>query len=76
MESLADTVRDRGPESGLLGRATRGVADALEGSGKYLEEKNLSGMADDVTSMIKKNPIPALLIGIGVGFLLGRALRS
>lgn len=76
MQSLADTVRDRGPHEGVLGRATRGVADALDSSGKYLEDKHLSGMADDFTSLIKNNPIPALLVGVGVGFLLGRALRS
>jgi hypothetical protein len=26
--------------------------------------------------MIKRNPIPAVLIGLGIGFLLGRTLRS
>jgi hypothetical protein len=36
----------------------------------------LSGMMGDVTSLIKRNPIPALLIGLGVGVLIGRALRS
>jgi len=76
MESLAGTVRDRGPDDGMLGRATRTVADALDSSGRYLEEKNLSGMADDMTKLIKNNPIPALLVGVGLGFLLGRALRS
>jgi len=76
MQSLAGTVRDQGPQSGMLGQATRGVASALEQGGKYLEDKNLSGMADDLTGLIKNNPIPALLIGVGVGFLLGRAIRS
>jgi len=26
--------------------------------------------------MIRRNPIPALLLGLGVGFLLARALSS
>jgi hypothetical protein len=76
MESLADTVRDRGPSSGVLGSATGAVAGTLEQAGRYMEDKNLSGMMDDVTGMIKRNPIPALLLGIGLGFVLGRALRS
>jgi len=76
MQSLADTVRQKGPESGVLGRASDAVADTLESTGRYIEDKNLSGMANDLTDMIRKNPIPALLIGVGVGFLLGRALRS
>jgi hypothetical protein len=29
-----------------------------------------------VTEMIKRNPIPAVLVGVGLGFLLGRTLRS
>jgi len=76
IQSLADSVRDKGPSSGMLGKATETVAGALEHTGKYLEDKQLSGMAEDVTGLIKKNPIPALLIGVGVGFLLGRMLKG
>src|SRR5437763_1675969 len=67
MQSFADTVRDRGPSSGMLGSATSAVADTLESTGEYLESHGLSGMANDLTDLIRKNPIPALLIGIGVG---------
>jgi uncharacterized membrane-anchored protein YhcB (DUF1043 family) len=30
-------------------------------------------MAEDFTGMIRRNPIPALLIGVAVGFLIARA---
>jgi hypothetical protein len=60
----------------MLGKASEAVASTLEKGGSYLQDKNLSGMADDVTEMIKRNPIPAVLIGVGLGFLLGRTLRS
>ena len=76
IESVADKVRDSGPQQGMLGSATRGVADTLEGAGKYLEDKNLHGMVDDMTGLIKRNPIPAVLLGLGIGFLVGRALSS
>ena len=33
-------------------------------------------MADDLTDLIRRNPIPALLVGVGVGFLLARATTS
>jgi len=74
MQNLAGTVRDSGPREGVLGSATRGVADGLEGAGKYLEEKNLTGMMDDVNGLIKRNPVPAVLLALGIGFLVGRAL--
>jgi hypothetical protein len=76
MQHLAETVRDKGPDSGMLGTATGYVADTLEGTGKYIEDRNLGGMMDDMTGLIKRNPIPAVLIGLGIGFLLGRTLRS
>jgi ElaB/YqjD/DUF883 family membrane-anchored ribosome-binding protein len=74
--SLADTVRQQGPREGVLGTATQSVASGLEQAGKYIEDKQLSGMADDVGGMIKAHPIPAVMIALGVGFLLGRALRD
>jgi hypothetical protein len=75
-QSLAHTLRDQGPREGYLGQASGAVATGLEQAGKYLEDKHLSGMAGDFGSLIKSHPIPAVLIGIGVGFLLGRALRD
>jgi len=29
-----------------------------------------------MTEMIRRNPIPAVLLGVGLGFLIGRSLRS
>jgi len=60
----------------VLGRATDTAADGIKDVGRYLEDKNLSGMMDDVTELVRRNPIPALLVGVGIGFLLARTLRS
>ena len=76
MESLAGTVRDRLPHEGMLGSAASSVAGGLESSGKYLEQEGLQGIAEDVTNMIRRNPIPALVLGIGLGFLLARLTTS
>lgn len=72
MESLADSIRERAPREGVLGTASGEVARTLESGGRYLREEGLSGMMDDLTSVIRKNPLPAVLIGIGLGFLLAR----
>jgi hypothetical protein len=72
MESLAGTIRERGPREGMWGSASDQVARTLETGGRYLKEEGLSGMLDDVAVMVRKNPIPAILVGIGVGFLLAR----
>jgi hypothetical protein len=33
-------------------------------------------MANDLTDLIKRNPIPALLLAVAVGVLIARATRS
>jgi hypothetical protein len=76
LESAAGAVRDHGPQSGMLGTAAGKVADTLEGTGRYLREEGVTGMAEDLTDLIRRNPIPALLLGLGVGYLLARALSS
>jgi len=72
MENLAGTIRDRGPQSGAFGRASSTVADTLDRTGRYLEDQGLSGMADDLTTLVRNHPLPAVLVGIGLGFMLAR----
>jgi len=76
LESAAESIREHTPHTGMLGTAATKVADAVESSGHYLKEEGLSGMANDLTEMVKRNPIPALLLAIGVGVLIARATRS
>jgi ElaB/YqjD/DUF883 family membrane-anchored ribosome-binding protein len=76
MQSLGDMARKNLPSEGYMGAASKAVAQGLDSAGKYVEEKSLSGMTEDIGSLIKNHPIPAVLIGVGIGYLLGRALRS
>jgi len=76
MENLAGTIRDRGPREGFMGKATSTVADTLDRTGRYLEDQGFSGMAEDLTSMIRNHPLPALLLGVGLGFMLARLTTS
>jgi hypothetical protein len=59
-----------------MGTVADRTARGLEDAGRYLQEEGLSGMADDFTDLIRRNPIPAVLIGIGLGFMIARACRS
>jgi hypothetical protein len=73
MKNLAGTIREHTPATGPLGTASTAVADTLESSGRYLQTHGLSGIGDDLTNLIRRNPIPALFCGIAVGFLISRA---
>jgi ElaB/YqjD/DUF883 family membrane-anchored ribosome-binding protein len=74
MTSLAGQVRQRAPQSGMLGSATSAVAGGLEESGRYFREHGVRDMADDATNVIRRYPVAALCIGFSAGFLLGMAL--
>jgi ElaB/YqjD/DUF883 family membrane-anchored ribosome-binding protein len=73
MENLAAGIRERSPSEGILGTASCKVADTLESSGKYLEEHGMGDMVNDLTDIIRRNPIPSVLVGVGIGFVLARA---
>ncbi len=75
MKSLAGSIRAKAPQSGVLCNAASGVASTLESGGAYLQEHNFHGMAGDATSLIRRYPFQAILVGVGVGFLVGRVLR-
>jgi len=64
--SLAGNVRESVPGGEY-------VADALESGTRYFQEHSFRDMTDDVAGVIRRNPIPALLVGIGIGFLIARS---
>jgi uncharacterized protein YjbJ (UPF0337 family) len=73
--SLADVIRDRAPHEGAVATAATTMADKLGAAGSYLQEKNLDHMVSDLSNMIRRYPVPSLLIGLGIGYLLARSTR-
>ncbi len=76
IKHLGETIGEHTPHEGIFGSASQAVAGTLKEGGKYLEEGKMSGMIDDAANLIRRNPVPAVLIGIGLGFLLGRLVRT
>jgi len=76
MKSLAGTIRSNAPHEGMLGNAGTAVANTLETYGRELEQHGLGGIADDITNTVRRHPVPAVLIGIGLGFLLARTFAK
>lgn len=81
--TVADTARDWATgavgavkDSDAVHKATDAVHEAWETGSQYIHDHNFKDMADDVAGVIRRNPIPALLVGIGLGFVLARSLRS
>jgi hypothetical protein len=76
MKSLAGAIRDHTPKDGAVGSASSSLAESLENGGRYLQEEGLGGMATDITNLVRRNPIPALLVGLGIGFVLAKITTS
>jgi uncharacterized protein YjbJ (UPF0337 family) len=56
------------------GTAATAVTDMVAGAGTYIQEKGVQALPGDLTALIRRYPVPAVLIGLGIGLLLGRAL--
>jgi len=76
IRSAAEGIRERAPQSGVFGSAASSLTDTMENAGRYLEEKGMSGAAEDLTGLIRRHPVPSVLIGIGLGILLGQFMTS
>ena len=73
--SLADVIREKAPHEGAMGTAATAVAEKLDVAGSYLQEKDLNHVLGDVSGIIRRYPVPSLLIGLGIGYLLARTTR-
>jgi uncharacterized protein YjbJ (UPF0337 family) len=68
--SLTATAGEVGSKvQGMATSAASSVASTVSGAGTYLQD-----LPGELTGLIRRYPLPSLLVGIGVGFLLGRSL--
>lgn len=73
--SLAGVIREKAPHEGAMGTAATTVAEKLDAAGSYLQAKNLDHMMGDLSDVLRRYPIPSLLVGLGIGYLLARSTR-
>jgi uncharacterized protein YjbJ (UPF0337 family) len=60
----------------MAGAAATAVADTMAGAGTYVQETGVQALPGDLVGLIRRHPVPALLIGLGIGFVLGRSLGT
>jgi uncharacterized protein YjbJ (UPF0337 family) len=68
VQEWAGEARDVAQHAGE--KVQQWAGDAYEHAGDYAGD-----FGREVTSLVRKHPIPALLIGFGIGVLLGRSAR-
>ena len=71
-----------GSAIGIAREAAENFTSSVSGAAAYAGQKaedatssvgGLRHIASDVTELIRRNPVPAMLIGIGLGFLVAQA---
>jgi hypothetical protein len=76
IQQLANRISVNAPQEGMLRNASQLVASTVKEGGQYLEGAKLSGMTKDVAHVIRRNPITAIMIAIGLGWFVGRKLKG
>src|SRR5438105_1336782 len=59
-----------------LDDAKQKVSEAAERGKQYFEENNFKDIVADVQELIGRYPLQSALVGIGIGFVMGRILTS
>lgn len=75
MTDVAQTIREKAPDSGPVADVADTAAQTLERAGTYLQQQDLASMRADLEGIIRRHPLESLLIGLGIGYLLARSTR-
>jgi ElaB/YqjD/DUF883 family membrane-anchored ribosome-binding protein len=74
--TTAEGAADEGTGSGRFGRAKEFMGGKYNSMRERVEDVDFGAMVDGVRTYVRSNPGKALLISVGVGFLVGLLLRS
>jgi len=70
--SLAETAGElKAQAEAAASTAATTVGDTVAGAVSSLQEISVTDLTGTVTDFIRRHPIPSLVIGLGVGFVLG-----
>jgi len=92
LETGAEKLRQRGTDGSLAGASGTGsvalesdgrmsdvtsrVATGMQSSADWLRDADLDGLKTGIERQVKEHPGRTLLIAVGIGYLLGKALRK
>jgi len=57
-----------------VGDTVSRAVESVSGAGQYLQDASPGELRSDVTDFVKKHPKASIAVGLGLGFLLTRAL--
>jgi len=69
MSDVGHALREKVPTS------LAPYAEGIERAGNYLQRQDIGDFVDDLSGIIRRHPMPALLTGVAFGFLLARTAK-
>jgi ElaB/YqjD/DUF883 family membrane-anchored ribosome-binding protein len=77
LKNTADSLRSGAQSSGqTITDVANKTAEKIETTANYIRDHDVRGMLADIEQLVRRTPTPALIGALGLGFLLGSALRS
>ena len=76
LHNAASSLHDNAGKMPNGPQIAHSAAERVEAMAGYLQSNDTKQMMDDVGQVVKRNPMPSLVIAACVGFLVGRAVRS
>lgn len=67
---LASNISDQAKQAACK------VTDTWEAGRNYVADQGIQGMASDVGNIVRRYPLPSILLGFCCGFLLARTMRD
>lgn len=67
------------PASGIRGKldtARTKVVDGAHAATDWVKQADLQGIKSGIEEQVRTNPVRSLLVALGVGYLVGRAMRG
>ena len=75
VQTVTETASGLTAQAQELGAtAARAVADRVAAAGTYLQETGVAEMTADVAAFVRRYPVPSLLLGVSLGYMLARRL--
>jgi ElaB/YqjD/DUF883 family membrane-anchored ribosome-binding protein len=79
IKSAAKSLHEKAddlPGGARVADVAHGAANKLNATGNYIRRRNLTAMSRDVRSVVRDNPVPALIGAAALGFLLAKMFSS
>lgn len=67
------------PASGLRGKldtARTKVMDGASAATDWVKQADIEGIKSGIEAQVRTNPVRSLLVAVGLGYLIGRAMRG